>query len=46
MGRKLELNWLKNDQRLFLERDYLQNGQTPEDRYLEICDTIEKYKVF
>ena len=43
MGRKLELNWLKNDQRLFLERDYLQNGQTPEDRYLEICDTIEKY---
>ena len=43
MGRKLELTWLKNDQRLFLERDYLQEGQTPEERYLEICDTIEKY---
>lgn len=43
MGRRLELPWLKSDQRLFLERDYLQNGQTPEERYLEICDTIEKY---
>jgi len=41
MGLKLE--WLKEDQRLFLERDYLTGGQTPEERYLEICDTIEKY---
>ena len=43
MGRKLELDWLKEDQRLFLGRDYLQDGQTPEERYLEICDTIERF---
>lgn len=43
MSKKLELPWLKEDQRLFLERDYLQDGQTPEERYLEICNTIENY---
>lgn len=42
MGR-LKLPWLYEDQRTFLERDYLQNGQTPEERYLEICNTIENY---
>lgn len=42
MGR-LKLEWLQDDQRLFLERDYLSKGQTPEQRYLEICDTIENY---
>lgn len=39
----LKLNWLKEDQREYLERGYLQNGQTPEQRYKEIADTIEKY---
>jgi len=43
MGLKLTLPWLKSDQRLFLERDYLINWQTPEDRYSEICDTITNY---
>lgn len=43
MGRKLELPWLYEDQRLFLDRDYLQDGQSPEERYLEIFQTIEKY---
>ena len=43
MSKKLELPWLKEDQRLFLERDYLQDGQTPEERYLEISQTIENY---
>lgn len=43
MSKKLELPWLKEDQRLFLERDYLQDGQTPEERYLEIAQTIENY---
>lgn len=37
----IKLPWLYEDQRLFLERDYLQNGQTIEDRYKEIADTIE-----
>lgn len=40
MGLKLELPWLHQDQKDFL-KDYLQNGQTIEERYLEICDTIE-----
>lgn len=41
----MKLSWLNADQRLFLERDYLQDGQTPEDRYKEICNTIEKYSL-
>ena len=45
MGRKLILEWLKEDQRLFLDRDYLQDGQTPEERYREIAETIEKYSL-
>lgn len=43
MSKTLKLPWLFSDQRLFLERDYLQDGQTPEERYLEICNTIENY---
>lgn len=39
----LKLDWLKNDQKLFLERDYLQDGQTPEERYKEIADNIETF---
>jgi ribonucleoside-diphosphate reductase alpha chain len=38
----LKLDWLKEDQRLFLERGYLKNGQTPEERYAEISKTIQK----
>jgi ribonucleoside-diphosphate reductase alpha chain len=38
----LKLDWLKDDQKLFLERGYLKNNQTPEERYLEICNTIQK----
>ena len=38
---KLKLNWLKDDQRLFMERGYLEQGETPEQRYDTICDTVE-----
>lgn len=40
----MELNWLGDNQRLFLSRDqgYLQEEVTPEQRYTEICDTIER----
>ena len=37
----LKLDWLGSEQRLFLERGYLENNQTPEDRYQEIADTIQ-----
>lgn len=37
----LNLAWLGSDQRLFLERGYLKSGETPEQRYQKICDTIE-----
>lgn len=43
MGRLKNIEWLKEDQREFLEGGYLYNGQTPEDRYDEICNTIENY---
>lgn len=43
MELKIKLDWLKEDQRRFLDNDYLINGQSPEDRYKEICDTISKY---
>jgi len=43
MGLKIKLPWLHEDQRLFLERDYLVDEQTPEERYLEICNTITNY---
>ena len=40
----MQLNWLGEKQRLFLTRDdgYVAEGQTPEQRYQEICDTIER----
>jgi len=41
----MKLNWLKEDQIEFLKRGYLENDQTPEERYKEICDTIEKYSL-
>lgn len=43
MRKITNLSWLLPDQRLFLERDYIDEGQTPEQRYDEICDTIENY---
>lgn len=43
MNKKLTLPWLQEDQREFLSRDYLIEGQTPEQRYDEICNTIENY---
>jgi ribonucleoside-diphosphate reductase alpha chain len=39
----MKLNWLKQDQRDFLQRGYLEAGETPEERYKEICNTIENY---
>lgn len=40
--KKLQLEWLKDDQRVFLSRGYLKNEQEPEARYDELADTIEK----
>jgi ribonucleoside-diphosphate reductase alpha chain len=34
--------WLNKDSRTFLGRDYLINGQTPEERIWEIANTAEK----
>lgn len=45
MGVKINIPWLKEDQRQFLENDYLVDGQTPEARYKEICDTITNYSL-
>jgi len=39
----LKLSWLKNDQRKVLRRGYLEKGETPEERYQTICDTVQKY---
>ncbi len=39
----LNLDWLKKDQRLVLKRGYLAEGETPEERYQTICDTVSKY---
>lgn len=39
----INLTWLHEDQRLFLERGYLDNGETPEDRFLKIASTVKKY---
>lgn len=36
----VDLKWLKKDQRLFLERGYLEQEETPEQRYDTICNTI------
>ena len=38
----IKLNWLGPDQRLFLERNYLKKGVSPEKRYNIICDTIQR----
>lgn len=43
MGKIKDLPWLLEDQRLFLERGYIEEGTTPEERYEEICNTIENY---
>lgn len=43
MKNKLKLPWLLEDQREFLNNGYLHNNQSPEERYDEICETIEKY---
>lgn len=40
---KIKLPWLFEDQKLFLERDYLEKNETAEERYEELCQTIEKY---
>lgn len=40
---KIKIDWLKQDQRDFLAEGYLSNGQTPEERYKEICNTIINY---
>ncbi len=34
--------WLNEDSRLFLSRDYLQPGQTPESRIREVAETAER----
>lgn len=36
----VDLKWLKDEQRLFLERGYLENGETPEQRFDTICEKI------
>jgi len=38
----LTLNWLKDDQRLFMKRGYLREDETPERRFQTICDTIQR----
>lgn len=38
-----KLEWLKEDQRLFLSRGYLKEGVEPEQRYDVICEAIETY---
>lgn len=37
----MRLDYLKDDQRLFLERGYLRDGETAEDRYETIANTVE-----
>ena len=34
--------WLNSHSRMFLSRGYLEEGQTPEDRYRQIADAAEK----
>ena len=38
-----EYYWLNEDSRTFLERGYLKDGETPEQRIKDIADTAEKY---
>ena len=35
--------WLNKHSRLFLERGYLEEGITPENRIRQIAETAEKY---
>jgi ribonucleoside-diphosphate reductase alpha chain len=37
-----DFNWLNKDSRTFLEKDYLLEGVTPEERIRQISDTAEK----
>lgn len=40
----LKLNWLKDSEQLqMLNEGYLDKGETPEQRFQTICDTIQKY---
>lgn len=40
----LKLNWLQDKEQLqVLQRGYLDKGETPEERFQTICDTIQKY---
>ena len=36
-----KLEWLKEDQREFLSRGYLDEGETPEQRFQTVCDTVQ-----
>lgn len=38
----LKLDWLKEDQRLFMQRGYLREKETPEQRFKSICDVIQR----
>lgn len=38
----LTLDWLKDDQRLFMQRGYLRDGESPEERFQAICDAIQR----
>lgn len=38
-----DIKWLNKDSRKFLERGYLLEGETPEQRMRDIADTAEKY---
>lgn len=37
-----QFEWLNNDSRVFLERGYLSEGETPEERIRDIADTAEE----
>lgn len=40
----LKLTWLQDEEQVqMLERGYLNAGETPEQRFQTICDTIQKY---
>lgn len=38
-----ELKWLRQEQRLFMQRGYLDEGDTPENRFQEIADQVQYY---
>jgi ribonucleoside-diphosphate reductase alpha chain len=40
----LNLEWLRDEEQIeMLKRGYLDEGETPEERFQTICDTIQKY---